>query len=36
LAYTTTCTYQRFQCKECGSWFRERTNLTKKKRYTHV
>jgi len=36
LAYTTICTYQRFQCKECGSWFRERTNLTKKKRYTHV
>ena len=36
LAYTTTCTYQRFQCTECGSWFRERTNLTKKKRYVHV
>lgn len=36
LAYTSTCTYQRFQCKECGSWFRERTNLTKKKRYVHV
>ena len=26
LAKTTTMTYQRFQCMDCGSWLRERKN----------
>lgn len=30
---TTTMTYQRYQCQECGSWLRERfNNLSKRKR----
>lgn len=36
LAHTSTCTYQRYQCSECHSWFRARTNLTKKERFVHV
>ena len=36
LAYTSACTYQRYRCSDCGSWFRDRHNLTKTERFVHV
>lgn len=36
LAYTSTCTYQRYRCSDCGSWFRSRHNKTKIERFVHV
>lgn len=36
LAHTSTCTYQRYRCSDCGSWFRSRNNLTKTERFVHV
>lgn len=37
LAYTTTGSYQRYQCSDCGSWFRDRTKNDKgKETFRHV
>lgn len=36
IAKTTTLTYQRFQCKECGKWSRGRQNIMAKERKASV
>lgn len=36
LAYTQTMIYQRFQCQDCGSWMRTRTNEVSKEQRTNI
>lgn len=38
IARTTTCSYQRFQCSDCGSWFRGTKNIGHKisEKYVHA
>lgn len=33
-SYTDACRYQRYRCKDCGTWFRGRKNLTSNKTMT--
>ncbi len=35
-SYTSSCKYQRFQCNDCGGWFRERTNQLKTERFVQT
>jgi len=36
LTYTTTGTYQRYSCKACGSWSKDRQSLVKHAKLTHL